>query len=309
MPSPASVLSHGDTGFRIRADVPRRRAQEMHELEQQWCVDTLDYFTVGNAPPDYPKMRIIDIEPLDTYDGGGSVTLRLSCEGILGEESWLDLGHRESHTEEGWDLVTITVATLTPNDLRWAKGAQLQNDEGDLLAGYLRMWITDREEEKHQARGFYILTLTLKGLRFDKPVKRRINTTGQTVTNDAYPGIIYTPIYQGYPPVQVATNTFGPPVVPGTMAAEFDLPQISVTDTFISTSPPPTAYVPGFWIPNDAPSVTIIDTSYGDADAFTYHYPSGWKVLNLQSEQLAGQSLWLISLTWGYQLAVTPRSV
>jgi hypothetical protein len=39
-----------------------------------------------------------------------------------------------------------------------------------------------------------------------------------------------------------------------------------------------------------------------------YHYPSGWKVLNLVSEQIPGQSLWLISLTWGYQRGNTPQA-
>lgn len=307
MPAPAAILSHGEIAFRMRADVPRRRAQELHELEQYWCVSSLADFTVGTAPPDYPKMRIIDIEPLDTFDGS-SVAVRLSCEGILGDETWLELSHRESHPEEGWDMLNLVVATLTPDDPRWAKGAQIQTDERVPVAGYQRLWIADREEEKYRAKDFYILSLTFKGLRHDKPFKRRINTSSQTVAHDSYPGIIYTSIYQGFPPVDVGTATFGPPVVPGTMAAEFDLPQISVTDTFVSTTPPPTDYVPGYWIPSDAPTVTIISTGYGDPDAFTYHYPSGWKVLNLQSEQLAGQSIWLISLTWGYQIPATPRT-
>jgi hypothetical protein len=35
---------------------------------------------------------------------------------------------------------------------------------------------------------------------------------------------------------------------------------------------------------------------------------SGWKVLNLVSEQIPGQSLWLISLTCGYQRGNTPQA-
>ena len=190
-----------------------------------------------------------------------------------------------------------------------------------VMRGFENLWITDRRKSKARGceaslklgiAGYYYLDLQFKGrLAGDgdsKPVKRRINTTGQTVANDAYPGIIYSPVYQGYPPQVVSTTVFGPPVIPGTMAAEFDLPQISVTDVILSTEPPPTSIVPGHWIPNDAPSVVIISTGYGDPDAFTYHYPRGWKVLNLQSEQIGDKAVWLISLTWGYQIAATPRS-
>lgn len=305
MPAPASIISHGETGFRLRSDVPRRRARQIHDLEQTWCMAVANAFNLGDAPPDYPNMRIVEIEPLDTYESS-SHALRINCEGFLGNETHIETSRRESQPEEGWDVLNLGIITRNPELARWMKGAQYQLETGATIGGYERMWITDRDVDAHRARDYFELGLTLKGLRYDKPFKRRINTTGQTVTNDEFPGIIISGVYSGFPPVPTGYAMFGPQVIPGTVAAEFDLPQISVTDTFVSTTPPPTELVPGYWIPSNAPTVNIITTSF-QSDR-TYHYPSGWKVLNLQSEQIPGQHIWLISLTWGYQIPSTPRS-
>jgi hypothetical protein len=185
-----------------------------------------------------------------------------------------------------------------------------------VLSGYETLFITDRrkrrargciESEALGLTGYYYLDLQLKGLLAGegdfKAVKRRINTTSQAISTTGFAStILIDPLYTGPAsnPTSAANTTY-------TLAGnvEFDLPQISVTDTMISTNPPPTNLVPSSWIPPDAPSVTVVSLT-GTNDI--YHYPSGWKVLNLVSEQIPGQSLWLISLTWGYQRANTPQA-
>lgn len=185
-----------------------------------------------------------------------------------------------------------------------------------VLAGCETLFITDRRKRRARGcieaealglTGYYYLDLQLKGLLAGegdwKGVKRRMNTTAQALSTSGFsPVILIDPYYTG-----PASN----PTSPGNTTyilggnVEFDLPQISVTDTMISTSPPPTWLVPSNWIPPDAPSITVVSLS-GSNDI--YHYPAGWKVLNLQSEQLPGQALWLISLTWGYQRGNTPQA-
>jgi hypothetical protein len=302
MPSPSPLISHGLSGERMRADLRRRRARQIHELEQTWDMDSPDAFTLGDAPPDYPRMRIVEIDPLDTYTSG-SHALRIQCEGFLGSETHIETFRRESQPEEGFDTMQLGIITLDPTLPRWMKGAQLQNDSGIVLAGFDRMWITDRDAEELRAKDFSQLSLTYKGLRYDKAVKRRINTTAQALSTSGFAStILIDPLYTG-PGSNPTTSSNTTYTLAGNV--EFDLPQISVTDTFISTTPPPTALVPSSWIPPDAPTVTVVGIT-GTNDI--YHYPSGWKVLNLVSEQIPDQSLWLISLTWGYQRGNTPQA-
>lgn len=175
--------------------------------------------------------------------------------------------------------------------------------------GYESCWIVERRKRKARAAGYWEIDLQLKGIKLgdddSKPVKRRISTTTQTVSNDKFPGIIVGSVYLGFPPELVGTSSLGPPIPPGYQPTELDLPQIAVTDTFISDQPPPTVLVPGNWIPADAPPILILSPL---SDSYTYHWPAGWKVLNLQSEQIPGQQLWFISITWGYQIPTSPRT-
>lgn len=176
--------------------------------------------------------------------------------------------------------------------------------------GFELCWITERHKRKARAKGYWEMDMQLKGLKQEeddsKPFKRRISTTGQTVSNDTYSGETISGQWLGFPPQLVGSVVFSPPDLLGPpIAAEFDLPQISVTDTMISISRPPTELVPGYWVPEDAPTIVIFSPF---SAAYTYHCPAGWKVLSLQSEQIPGKPLWLISITWGYQINKTPRT-
>jgi hypothetical protein len=176
--------------------------------------------------------------------------------------------------------------------------------------GFEMCWITERRKRKSRALGYWEMDLQYKGLKLEdddsKPFKRRISTTGQTVSNDNYNGQTISKLWLGFPPVEVGETNFSPPDLMGPpIAAEFDLPSISVTDTMVSTSAPPTQLVPGYWTPTDAPTITLFSPI---SETYTYHCPSGWKVLSMQSEQIPGKNLWLITITWGYQLFLTPRT-
>lgn len=175
--------------------------------------------------------------------------------------------------------------------------------------GFDSCWIVERRKRKARAAGYWEIDLQLKGIKLEdddsKPVKRRINTTSQTVSNDKYPGAISSGVYLGFPPQLIGSSFIGAPIPPGYMPLELDLPQISVTDSFISNQRPPTMLVPGNWIPSDAPPILVVSAM---SDSYTYHWPAGWKVLNLQSEQIPGKQLWFITITWGYQIPTSPRT-
>lgn len=470
----AEFQLYGAKTFRQKPDKIVSRAREIHTLLGSWQTETRDYFKVGQAPPGYPNMRIVEVDPEEEIEGQAYDT-KISCEGISTDDSWLEINYEEDLPEENFDAINVTIYTRDPADARWRKGARylgasalsdvsgaasdsqlsktghglimgqialvefgsgfdglttggtyyvgrIDGDkfylalsrpnalaagvtapgapasitgsiathriawtahglsDGDVVTfptltggygltaatvpyyvvsstaddfqvsttpggtavlfvsnitagtcrpgsavlltsdgtgltlkyvvpGYEMCWITERRKRKARADGYWEIDLQYKGIKLgdddSKPVKRRISTTTQTVSNDKFPGVILSGVYLGFPPEYVGLTSLAPPIPPGYQPTELDLPQIAVTDTFISDQPPPTGLVPGNWIPADAPPINIINPS---SDSYTYHWPAGWKCLNLQSEQIPGQQLWFISITWGYQIPTSPRT-
>lgn len=177
------------------------------------------------------------------------------------------------------------------------------------VSGYEQMWLVDRQPTPHRALDYWTLALTYKGLRKAKKRKRTISISPQTVSDDAFPAqITNVPIWFDFPPAWVSTTTFGP--ASGTQAVEIDLPNIVVTDDFVSTFPPPTTLVPGCWIPADAPAVNDLAAALSTiAAARTYHFPGGtWKCTAMNVEQILDQACYHYVLSWTYQPAQTPRS-
>mgnify|MGYP000893381143 CR=1 FL=1 len=168
--------------------------------------------------------------------------------------------------------------------------------------GYEFLWIMDRGQRKHRAAGYWEVNMTLKGLRGEKPYKRRYSGTPQTMSPGQYTGS-YSGVFGvnvGWPPVAGTDATLSG----SDLNLEWDVPQTQIVDTFVTSTPPPTDKF-GFWIPDDPPPVfyfPMLGLSY------TYHIPFGWKLMNMQAEQLPGQQLWILSLTFGYQYYRTPKA-
>ena len=459
MPFPPSVISHGPTGERMRADVLRLRSQQIHEIEQQWCMDSANAYALGEAPPGFADMRIVEIEPLDAYEGS-SHALRLRAEGIADGSAFIELGREDSLAQEGWDQTSLSIYTADPKNARWVKGAQLQIDpitvaaeaddgiftvvahgfaagqlgilefasgfggavsgtkyliqpvdadsfrladpvqtksisgihstnlitsnahglanntavilpvlkggtglstftiyfvrdsatntlklaatpggaaidftaditgystllplltlSSDGIGGILRpiekgmelMWITDINCTKSRAKNYYELQLMLKGVNYaagtGKAVTRRISATAQALSFDNFNPVLFTghPVYYGDSDddlQQIGTHDYA---LGGHV--DFDLPQASVSLTYISPNPPPTWMLgTGMrWIPKDAPAVSAIGL-YSDTE--TIYFPNGWRLMNVHSEQLPGQSLYLTTVAIGHQRATTPN--
>jgi hypothetical protein len=184
-----------------------------------------------------------------------------------------------------------------------------------IKAGYDRMWVTARQ--KRQARGcieaealsltgYYELDLTLAGLnQVEGEVKlttRRQQGAGQAVRVEGFAETLWeSEVYSGDAMTLDAStkNTD----LEGNV--EFDIPQVGVQYTMILTETPPMWMLGSgdSWTPEDAPTVSYVGL-YGTND--TVHFPQGWNLSNLQTEQIPGQQLWLCTFSFRNQRPTTP---
>lgn len=260
-------------------------------------------FKPGTLLDGYSTMPIVERER--TQDGP-VWQHRLTLEGIEDENEWfIETDLVDISPEEGWDVISRSVFTKDPDHEWFQKGQQLIDSEtGEVVEGFDFMWIMDRQKRKHRAKGYFDVGMELRGVMGDKPSKRRMNLTPQVVSPGVFEGLTLFGFqsYYGFPP-----KLGGGYLLSGSdLDIEWDIPQVSLTDVFITTTPPPMDKAPGFWTPNSPPIVITLPVF---AAQYTIHIPSGWKVSNMQSEQLAGDKpCWILAITWGYQMGSTPKS-
>jgi hypothetical protein len=118
------VQIYGDNLFRLAPDKCPLRQREVHQLTQRWQAPSRTQFALGEAPPDWPTMRITEIDP-ETEIDDVAYDIRLTAEGISDGSSFLDLGRQDSFTAEGWDQTQRRVYTAEHLDARWQRGAQI----------------------------------------------------------------------------------------------------------------------------------------------------------------------------------------
>lgn len=285
----------------LKAPTAKRPSREVHTLSCRWQTPSAEYFKTGDAPPFYPNMRIITTseEPEIINE---SYVVDFDCEGILGDDTFIELGMSESQPEEGWDEVSLSIFTREPDDPRWARGARLMNEAGAVVPGFENMYITSRMPKRHRAKGYHEIDLTLKGLRLAKPFKRRINgavTSSSAVFPDGI--VLSAPYYFGYPPVYTGSDATVGGV--GTFDIEYEAATLALVDTWICKGDPPTDKIGGFWTPPSPPDI-LVTTLPGDV--YKYYFPFGWKCTGMPCEQLPGTDLFLVSSSFSYQVNRMP---
>lgn len=170
--------------------------------------------------------------------------------------------------------------------------------------GYERMFITQRQVRRARASGYYEIDLTYTGLNVvtgeSKPAKRTYNVGGQTVTADYYTQNYDRDIYTGaYPPTDSGTNATLSVTKDNVVGFE---PVIQISDTIIATDQDWTAFVGRHWTPENAPELDGFDYDTGALKHTTiYNLPWGWYCSAAVGDQVPGQNLYLITITWTKQ--------
>lgn len=166
-----------------------------------------------------------------------------------------------------------------------------------LVFGHELMFITGKQDRPADAKDYHHLDLELKGLLMrdgdSKPIVRTWDTAGNKSTSkfDGY-ALLTGDIYEGFPPVDSGSNA----TLSGTgISVEYDVPQVRVTDTMVTTTQPQADWLYQFWQPENAPTVTLFSLS---AAEYTYRFPFGWKLASMNVQEIPGKQVWLLSLTW-----------
>lgn len=295
---------YGEREFELRSPNITLVVDDLDRVICYWQSDRRDRFKPGDAPPKFPRLRIMEVNPITEFEGE-AYDNTLTCEGFVDEtEVFRETDWRLIQPEEGWDVVQRAVVTLDPDHEWFERGGQIIDAyTGQVLEGYEYLWMMDRDQRKRRGRDFWDIGMEFRGVVGNKPTKKRINTTPQTVSPGVFTGFsAFTfQTYYGFPP----RLGDGYQLSGTDMAIEWDIPNISITEVFVTTTPPPTDKVPSFWTPGGPPIVITLPVF---AAQYTIHVPNGWKVFNMQSEQLAGDKpCWILSITWGSQPASTPR--
>lgn len=147
--------------------------------------------------------------------------------------------------------------------------------------------------------------ITYRGLELLKPYERTI--TGNVVTSSSKSDtttVILADRWENYPPTDTGTdNSLG---VDAGDQMEYDQAGLSVTDTYLTTTEPPTEKIGQPWNPPDAPDVAVL-TLYGEN--YKYFFPFGWKCTAMPVQKIPGRDVWLVSVTWAYQVSSIPTTL
>lgn len=285
-------IENGSQNLRLDRGELISRSQELDTQTVTFQNESAALYKVRSTIADYPGLPIVERRckpdgPVYLYD--------LTLEGLADpEEWWRETSYEERQPEEGWDEALRTVVTKNPDHEWFAKGSQLVSTlTGLVLPGCENLYIADRAARKHRAAGYWTVQMLCKGLKGTKPYKRRIN--GQVITTstkfDGDKAILST-VYQGYPPTS-SGGTIG--IAGANLEIEWDSAEITLSDTYISTTAPPTSFIGRPWAPPDAPIVNYIDLDDATYENNKRLWPFNWVCTGMPCEQLPGTNLWLVT--------------
>lgn len=218
--------------------------------------------------------------------------------GLLdGKDKWI-YGPKSQPTT-GWDSQTVTVYTRTPDALLW----------GMVHPTLAQMWAEDRETER-EIGDIHRVVLGFKGMipiaGNAKPYKRQIGVNSATMAS-SQPLKAWVRQVDGSYVLDTAGKYYN-----------FESPRVQVVDTYLSTTAPDTANIPGSFKPPSAPAVKKVLASLTDGDPvvpanffgvteFTINVPEEWVLKSISAEKHAHADIWLISRTCEYIRPTDPR--
>lgn len=147
--------------------------------------------------------------------------------------------------------------------------------------------------------------LVWRGLEETKPYKRTINGAAVSSTS-RFVGLVTltSDILTGYPPVDSGSDAS----LSGTdIEVEYDAASLSLTDTYLTTTEPPTEYIGQFWSPPSPPDVVVLSITTTGAP-LKFFWPYGWKVDSMPIEKIPGCDVWIVSINYRYQVPSIPTA-
>ena len=266
MATPA-IIEHGDLEFEFPDPVITRRRDDTDTLVTQWQTPSPTSFSPDGSPPGYPGMTILTVET--TKETENCHVHRLSCEGFFGSKPTKRIRRTTRSPSEGWDSASETYITRTPNSYAL----------GDGLSGFGNMYAVDVEKDEGRS-GIWWVTVQYQGILASKNRKRRI-TVNEQISSPSEPAIVDLPD-GGWDDARKSS---------------ISMPRVVVVDQFISTVAPDTDGIPGNKTPPSPPSLRSLSAFGADV---VYNWPHGWKLAAIDSDQIPGKSIWLVTETYEY---------
>lgn len=290
MPLPPAVISFGALEEQIGGLRWRLRRNDFDSCFHS--IDSLNesFVVPGSSLPDYPTMKAVDV----SADQLGDVWLFNSeYKGFKAtDELWRLFQSSENSPSEGFDNISLAIATRIPDDPMFARGSL-----SPLTGPHPQMYIMDVSHESTDIPGYTLLNLQLRGQIGNKPYTRRVNTATQTFS----PSAPWSAVDQ--------VNGNGDPVYgwasDGAQPAEFTIPRTTLTDSFVTITEPPFNGVPGNVLPENRPLLT--EFTFWTSGGYRYHWPHGWRRAAISSEQLPGKDVWFVSITYEAQQKILPE--
>jgi len=221
------------------------------------------------APAPWASFRIADI---DQEQDGDEWLLTLNCEGLAAERRRRGYPKITEHLAD-WD--TAEDGYMSSNANRF--------QPGQISSAYGGTCVCLTASSSLIRTGVYEWTARFVGIISNKPRQRSISVAGQTISGDA----VVVTLPGGW-------NTL--------RRGQAELPGVTVTDTYITNSPPPTNLIPGPAVPPNAPAIKNIPLSGSN---LTWHWPNGWTLASITGEQLPGLSVWKNTWTYKWQVQTT----
>lgn len=263
----APYIEHGEKEFELPGARITRRRDDTDLLSTEWQTENDASFTPGGSPPGYPGMVIMSIE---TEKETESCFLhRLSCEGIYGNKPTKRIRFTKRAAAEGWDTAQETWITRNPDSFSL----------GDGLQGFGNMYAIEVEREEGKS-GIWWVSMQYQGLLGSKATKRR-TTVNEQISSPSEPAIVDLPD-GGWEDARKSS---------------ISMPRVVVVDQFISTTAPDTGGIPGNKTPPDPPDLRTLAPFGPD---IVYNWPHGWKLASIDSDQIPGKSIWLVTETYEF---------
>jgi hypothetical protein len=274
MAAPLELLRHGSLATPVLvSDRVRRSSRGLDEGTLVYHCDRSEVFKPGAESPLYPGLRINDVDE-DVQPGRIEVTLHVSG---LKEGNTRQIGLSWDENPFGWDVA---------HEERIERSNKASVAWGTALSGFANMrYLGGGSSDRLDGR-WKTESLEYRGIRRTGLVHRQA-TNNDNIVTPGEPIIVNLP--GGW---EDARNS------------QISLPRIVVVETVKTTSAPDLTAIPGnVTLPISGvafPAVSSIPSTISGSD-LRYNWPFGWKVSNIEPDQLAATiPIYVIKYTYEF---------